>query len=144
MKKRIVPPAVPLQNFDPVEEGLDKMETPPPVLSDPSTGQASTSPLVHADNKCFDCVDSEEHSPPSYPLTGPNNYDTVDVNKRTPEDPYYSVPDTNGHGPPPAYGADSSDIYEDTVSAANSNAVFQNSVPVGNDDFEIDMYAVVN
>ncbi len=45
---------------------------------------------------------------------------------------------------PPASGADSSDVYEDTVSAANLNAVFQNSVPVGNDDFEIDTYAVVN
>ncbi len=148
-KKRNAPPTVPLQNFDPVEEGLDKMETPPLAHSDPSTGQASTSPLVYADNKCFDCVDSidpEEQSPPSRPLTGPNTYDTVDVNKRTPEDPYYSVPDTNGHGPPPAYGADSSNVYEDTASAANTNAVLQNSVPVGNDDFEVDTntYAIVN
>ncbi len=103
-KKRNAPPAVPLQNFDPVEEGLDKMETPPPVLSDPSTGQASTSPLVHADKKCFDCVDSEEQSAPSRPLTGRNTHDTVDVNKRTPEDPYYSVPDTNGHGPTSLWG----------------------------------------
>ncbi len=145
-KKRNAPPTVPLWNFDPVEEGLDIMETPSPVLSDPSTGHASTSPLVYADNKCFNCVDSEEQSPPSHPLTGPNTYDTVDANKRTPEDPCYSVPDTNGHVPPPAYGADSGNVNEDTVSAANSNAVLQNSVLVGNDDFEVDtdMYAIVN
>ncbi len=144
-KKRSAPPTVPLQNFDPVEEGLDKMETPPPVLSDPSTGQASTSPLVYADNKCFDCIDPEEQSPPSRPLTGPNTYDTVN-NEHTPEDPYYSIPDTNGHGPPPASGADGGNVYEDTVFAANSNAVLQNSVAVGNDYFEVDtnIYAIVN
>ncbi len=146
-KKRNTPPTVPLQNFDPVEEVLDKMETHPLAHSDPSTEQASTFPLVYANNKCFDSIDPEEQSPPSRPLTGPNAYDTVDVNKRTPEDPYYSVPDTSGHGPPPASGADSgNNVYEDTVSAANSNAVLQNSVPVGNDDFEVDtnMYAIVN
>ncbi len=142
-KKRNAPPAVPLQ-----DEGLDRKETLPAGYSDPTTGQASTSLPVHANNQCFDRLnytDPQEQSPHSRPLiSSPEHaYDTVDVNNYTPEDPYYSVPDTNGHGPPPASGADSGNVYKDTVSAADPKAVLQNSVPVGGDDFE-DMYAVVN
>ncbi len=144
-KKRNAPPTVPLQ-----DEGLDRKETLPAGFSDPTTGQASSSQPVHASNQCFDRLnytDPQEQLPHSRPLISSpeHTYDTVDVNNYTPEDPYYSVPDTNGHGPPPASEGDTGNgnAYEDTVSAADPKAVFQNSVPVGDDDFE-DMYAVVN
>ncbi len=90
MKKRIVPPAVPLQNFDPMVEGLDRKETPPPAEhNDPSTGQASNFQPVHAIT-CLDSPDPQEQSPPSHPLTDPpgNTRDTDDVNS----------PDSKGGG----------------------------------------------
>ncbi len=130
MKKRIVPPGVPPRNFDPVEEGLDKMETAPPVHSDPSPLQAS--------------IDPKEQSTPLRTLTDPNAYDTVDFNTHTPEDPHCSVPDTNGHGPPPASGGDCGNVYEETSAAGPK--VDLGSALVGNDNFatDTDIYAIVN
>ncbi len=81
-KKRNAPPTVPLQNFDPMVEGLDRKETPPPAgHNDPSTGQASNFQPVHA-NTHHDPTDPQEQSPPSCPLTDPpgNTCDTVDFN----------------------------------------------------------------
>ncbi len=81
-KKRNAPSTVPLQtDFDLMEEGLDRKETPPVGHNDPSTGQASISMPAHAITR-LDSTDPQEQSPPSHSLTGPpgNTCDTDDVN----------------------------------------------------------------
>ncbi len=137
-------PAVPPQNFDLMEEDLDRETS---ALSDPSTGQTSTSPHVCAKDECFDHVGSSDlqgHVPPPHTLTKPssNAYEILDD---PPKDPYYSIPVSKSSGPQLATRADGGNTYDDTVSAASQRGL-QSGLAAGKDNLSVDtdMYSIVN
>ncbi len=119
-QKRNPAPEIPMQDFDPVEEGLDDKEIfTHTTFSDPSTGQNSNFPPVCIKKKSFeqDPLDSrvsQKRPPPSRLLIDPqvSPYETIDETTPTPQVSTFTFPTSKTVASGDSDG-------EDTLPAAN-------------------------